>query len=148
MSGRSKAKDGRILTEDDKKIMIVKKQKKSLSSYFIISSITYVFTLIESLMMSFIFFIYYLSNSSYLGYLLKNLTLLVVCIISIVYALRKIRQQLRMQDDELIHRQFFNPEFISRKVSSHAEEDERNLRPPKPQGVKDEGSDESKRGAN
>lgn len=53
-----------------------------------------------------------------------------------------------MQDDELVHRQFFNPEHISRKVSSHADEDEHNLKPPKPVGVKDDGSDESKKKAN
>lgn len=43
---RSKNKNGRDLLDSEKKVLIVKKQKKSLSAYFIISAITYVFSLI------------------------------------------------------------------------------------------------------
>ena len=50
----------------------------------------------------------------------------------------------RMQDDELLHRQFqfLNPDQLSKKVSRYVGEDEFHLRPPKSGGVKDDVSDE------
>lgn len=54
-------------------------------------------------MMSFIFLMYvFEKEGEYYLYLVKNLVLLAICLISIFYALKKIMQQLRMQDEELI----------------------------------------------
>ena len=93
---KRKGKDRRPLTDDEKKILIVKTQKKSLSNYFTASAVTYMFAFIQSLMQTFIFFFYWVENESYLGYFFKNLALLIFSIICLAYALKKIIQQIRM----------------------------------------------------
>jgi hypothetical protein len=80
---------------------IVKCQRFELNWYYMISVVTYFFTIIQMLSMTIVFSANFESNKLQLA---KTLFMLIICLISVIYLQKKILQLLHLKEDELRYR--------------------------------------------